>query len=223
LFEGRPAVAIKKSLAGAVVLIGVCMLFSFPVPGFAEPELVSLYSGLRFVGEVSSRDDQYLVLEKDKVKYQIALSDIVSTEPFLGTADEAAAAETGQEWSQIVEVMRNYFLHRYDEDPQTAMSSVSKAFLNETMIPGESVDYQGLERFLKKRSLKMQGELEGSLDISSVLIEKDLLSVTISFKEDFQNLKTQTRSIEQREKIIVLSQEERGWKIVNILSPSARQ
>ncbi|MFA5117799.1 MAG: hypothetical protein WC695_02990 [Candidatus Omnitrophota bacterium] len=214
---------IKKSLAGAVVLIGVCMLFSFPAPGVAAPELVSLYSGLRFVGEVSSRDDQYLILEKDKVKYQIALSEIVSTEPFSGTADEVAAAETGQEWSQIAEVMYNYFLHRYDEDPQAALSSVSRSFFNETMTPGESVDYQGLERFLKKRSLKMQGQLEGSLVISSVLIESNLLSVTISFKEDFLNLKTHTRSIEQREKIVVLSQEGRGWKIVNILAPSARQ
>jgi hypothetical protein len=223
LFEGRNAVVIKRSLVGAVVLIGVCMVLSSPVPSFAIIELVSLSSGLRFVGDVRSRDDQYLVLQKDHVKYQIALSEISSTEPVSGTLGEMSAMETQQEWLQIIEVMRNYFLHRYDADLKAAMSSISKEFLNETMIPGESMDYQGLERFLKKRNLKMRGQLLDSLDISAVTIENNTLAITISFKEQFEDLVKQTGSVEQREKIIILSQEDRGWKIINILGPSAQE
>jgi len=209
---------IKKSLAGAIVLAGVCALFLFPVPGFAATELVSLTSGLCFVGDVKSRDDQYIILERDKATYQIALSEIISSEPFSGTSDEIPAVETSREWAQVIEVISNYFSHRYDPDLQVAMDSVSKEFYNATMIPGVDIDYKGLERFLKKRSLEVRGFIAGSFDLSNVTIENNTLAITVSFQEVLENLINKAKNSVRQNKVVVLSHDGRGWKIINILN-----
>jgi hypothetical protein len=115
----------------------------------------------------------------------------------------------------ILNVIKNFFLRRFDTDKTQSLSSISKSY--QVRLPeGRILDYNGLRSGLEERSQRMSLLALDEFKITELEVNGDFAKARIEFLQRVKN--RQNGHVRQKKHTgIVFLKREEGWKITGIV------
>jgi hypothetical protein len=195
-----------------------------PLVSTVSAETLILKSGKRISGKVIARTEETVTIEVNGEPATFLTDEIQESSG--GSEDKSVgnkAARTvgdkrrkveeetisGPVGQEIAGVIKNFFEHRFDNDPQKAEESVSDSFKSAMNDYESSVD--------KQRRMKPQLASIDDFRLRRLVFQgRDIAVAIISFQQALKSVRGSP--INNIRAVVILEKEAGAWKITNILS-----